>query len=195
MKGLLLVFCLLGMTAGAVLADEPQVTYGAGIDPVTLPVRDETCQYGFEDTAPGSGWSLYSSQQLGIMCPGPMTVTSVGFWSEFIVIAGNLDVVVLDDGVEVSRTTFYVSTEGVIEMDIPDVEVVGDACIMLCPTTYDGVAGEDYNSPPYGNSYWSGTCECSNAFSDNNLTIWAEYTTGPSPAESTTWGQLRSMFR
>lgn len=177
--------------ASPVLAN-PEVSYGTVADPVVFEPRQDICQYGFVDGQPGSGWSLYYAQQLGITCPGPMCISEVGFWAEFAT-PGDLDIVIFDDGTEVSRTTVYAG-EGTNQYDIDDVTIAGaEACIMLCPTTFNGVTGEDYNSAPYGNSYWSSDCECTTAFTDNNLTIWANIDDA-SPADSESWGSIKTLF-
>ena len=90
MKKLLLAICVLGM-CGVALADGPQVSFGPAGDSPTLPQRD-ACQYGFTDYMPGSGYTLGLGQQLGITCAGPMTITSVGAFFEFIVTAGTMNI-------------------------------------------------------------------------------------------------------
>jgi hypothetical protein len=188
----LLIVCGILVLASPVLAD-PEVSYGpAGQSPVYEP-RQDICQYGFQDDQSGSGYSLYYNQQLGITCPGPMCITEVGFWAEFVVVPGELDVVIYDDGVEVSRTT-VVAGEGENQFDIDDVTIEGaEACVMLCPTTFNGVSGEDATNGPFANCYWSSVCECSNEFSNVNLMIWA-YVDDASPADSETWGSIKTLF-
>jgi len=193
MRRLLTALCLLGMVAGVAMAANPDRTFGPAGNPINLPVREDVCQYGFSDDTPGSGWTLGFGQQLGIHCPGPIQITGVGFYIEFMVTYGELDIVILDGGVEVQRTATYPDA-GVNEFDVPDINV-GDACIMLCPVgDYWSVLGEDYTSPPYGSSYWSNTCQCTNAFGDNNLTVWA-YTGGVVPTSTTSWGSIRALYR
>jgi hypothetical protein len=101
--------------------------------------------------------------------------------------------VIRDATGEVSRTS-VAPAMGVNNFDITDVAITGDACIILCPTTFDGVTGEDFASPPYGDSYWTTICECTTAFVDNNLMIWADTGTA-TPVESVTWGTVRALFR
>ncbi|MBD3236656.1 MAG: hypothetical protein GF330_08125 [Candidatus Eisenbacteria bacterium] len=187
----LLIVCGILVCASPAFGDA-EVSYGPAVDSPVYEQRQDICQYGFQDDQSGSGWTLSNSQQLGITCPGPMCITEVGFWVEFC-IEGNLDIVIYDDGVEVSRTSVYVG-EGENQFDIDDVTIAGaEACIMLCPTTFNGVTGEDYTNGPFGDSYWSSDCECTNAFTDNNLMIWA-YVDDASPADSETWGSLKTLF-
>jgi hypothetical protein len=196
MKRLAIALLLCTVLAGAALAVEPQVTFGPAGDPTELPLRQDACQYGFSDDITGQGWSLYSGQQLGIRCPDAGCITAVGFYVEFISIDGSFDIVIYDDNGEVSRTTLPAGSiaVGVNEFDITDVNITGTACIMLCPTTWDGVTGEDYTSPPYGESYWSTNCTCQNPFSDNNLTIWAVLC-GATATEQVSWGSIRTLYR
>ena len=64
--------------------------------------------------------------------------------------------------------------------------------MMLCPSTFNGVCGEDFDSPPY-HSFWSGTCTCENLASDHNQFMWLHYEDA-SPAEPTTWGSIKTLF-
>ncbi|MDM7914084.1 MAG: hypothetical protein ACE15D_03745 [Candidatus Eisenbacteria bacterium] len=192
MKHIALV-CLLCLIATAAFAEGPRVSYGPPGDPVNLPDREDVCQYGYVDMQPGQGWSLYAGQQLGILCFAPGSISAVGFYVEFVSVPGNLDIVIYDGGTEVSRTS-VTPTTGDNEFDIDDVAIAGDACIMLCPTSFDGVTGEDINSAPYGNCFWSASCQCSNPFTDNNLTIWA-VTGAPVATEQQSWGALRMLYR
>ncbi|MDM7914830.1 MAG: hypothetical protein ACE15D_00920 [Candidatus Eisenbacteria bacterium] len=189
---LLVTLSVLALLASSAVA-EPLMSYGPPGQFESGP-RDGTCQYGYTDTAPGQGWTLGLGQQLGIMCQAPGAILAVGWYTEFLVIPGSLDIVVYDNGVEVSRTTVQ-PVEGMNDFDIDDVSISGDACIMLCPIgDFWAVTGEDYNSAPYGNTYWSTSCQCTTPFTDNNLTIWA--TTGEAVAtQDNSWGQIRSMFR
>lgn len=184
---------LLAVCVGIAAADAPQQSYGTpGVGYREDPLVPDRCQYGFQDDLPGQGWSLYYGQQLGIHCPGPITISGVGFYCEFIASAGNLDIVIYDGGTEVQRTS-VTPVAGENNFDLPDIDV-SDACIMLCPTTFDGVTGEDYSNSPFGNTYWSTTCGCSNPFTDNNLTIWADLG-GTTPADPQTWGTLKLLYR
>jgi hypothetical protein len=198
MKRLLVTVFMLSVTlGGVVLAADPHVSFGPAGDPIELPTREDVCQYGFTDTAPGSGWTLGLGQQLGINCAGAGCISAVGFYVEFTVTPGELDIVIYDNGVEVSRTTVPPGgvAPGVNEFDIADVNIAGDACIMLCPdANYWSVTGEDYASPPYGNSYFSNNCTCQNAFTDNNLTIWATLCS-PTATESSSWGSVKTLYR
>jgi hypothetical protein len=186
---------LLAAVCGSASADGPRISFGAASDPITLPQRDGTCQYGFTDYVTDWGYTLDTLQQLGIQCPiGPTTITRVGFFCSFITVPGSCDIVIQDDGVEVSRTT-VVPVEGVNEFDIPDAFVNGTACIVLCPIApFSAATGEDNQSFPYGNCYWSNSCACSHAFILDNLTIWAVYGDA-TPVESVTWGMLRYLFK
>ena len=195
MKHLLVFAAVLSLMAGTAVAEGPDVTYGEGVDPVILADRESTCQYGFQDYLQNQGSTLDANQQLGIFCPSPGAITEVGFFAEFIVIGGPMDIVVYDDGVEVLREQVNVTSPGVNVYDVADVAIVGDACIMLCPLGSTWlVTGEDTNSAPYGSTYWSNACECTTPFTSQNLTIWAE-TGEPTPVKSVTWGQIQAMFR
>lgn len=185
---------LLALCAGSALA-VGNWTYGgipgnwAGTGP-----REDICQYGFQDDTPGSGYTLGLGYQLGIVCPGPITVTGVGFYVEFIVTGGQVDIVIQDNGVEVSRTT-VTPAQGVNEFDIPDVQVNGDACIIICPIgNYWSVLGEDYSHGPNQSSWQSQNCTCSGTFLDSNLTIWA-HTGGATATEPVSWGSLKMLYR
>lgn len=200
MRLLATVFMLSVTLGGAALAADPLVSFGPAGDPIELPTREDVCQYGFTDDTPGSGWTLGLGQQLGIKCLAPGCIGAVGFYVEFTVWPGELDIVIYDNTGEVSRTTLPPGAvvEGVNEFDIDDVNINGDACIMLCAVNnangYWSVLGEDYTSPPYGNSYWSNDCTCQNAFTDNNLTMWAVLC-GPTATESVSWGTIRTLYR
>ena len=162
----------LAIAMSPALADEPEITYGpAGSEPPQGP-QDDTCQYGFQDDLTGSGSSLYSSQQLGIFCESPGVIDKDGFYVEFVVVPGSLDIVIYDDGTLVSSEAVS-PVQGLNEFDIADVAVSGDACIMLCPTTFNGVTGEDVTNGPFGNTFWSNVCECTNPMTNQNLWIWA----------------------
>jgi hypothetical protein len=185
-------FLLLVLWAGVAAADGPEQSFGPAGPGINLLGDPDRCQYGFQDDQLGSGWSLYSSQQLGIRCGGPISISGVGFYVEFAGIPGTLDIVIYDGATEVQRTA-VIPQVGENNFDLPDI-AVNDACIMLCPTSFDGVTGEDYTNGPFGNSYWSNSCGCSNSFPDNNLTIWAELG-GATPVSSTTWGSLKTLYR
>jgi hypothetical protein len=195
MKRLIATVFMLSVTlGGTALAADPLVSFGPPGDPIELPVREDVCQYGFTDDSPGSGWTLGLGQQLGIKCLAPGCISAVGFYIEFMVIPGQVDIVIYDNTGEVSRTT-VAPAAGINDFDIDDVDIIGDACIMICPIgDYWSVLGEDYSSPPYGNSYWSNDCTCLNAFVDNNLTVWATLC-GDTATESKSWGSIRSLYR
>ena len=152
--GMLVLIC------GSALADGPRIIHGSGSDAITLPQREDACQYGFTDYSPGFGIALIPDQQLGMRCAiGPTMITRVGFFCEMGGGSGTLDIVIQENGVELSRTT-VAPADGVNEFDIPDAYVVGTPCIMLCPIDFWGATGEDDQSPPYGNCYISNACEC-----------------------------------
>lgn len=200
MKTLAIVVCFLAIAAGPALAQYQHISFGMPGGDIFLPLRDEVCQYGFQDDGQGWGSTLGLGQQLGIECPDAGCISAVGFYVEFLVIPGALDIVIYDDGVEVSRTTLPSGAvaEGNNEFDIDDVSIAGDACIMLCAVDdnngYWSVTGEDMTNGPFTNSYWSNTCQCSNVSSSYNYTIWAVLC-GPVATEQTTWGSLRTMYR
>jgi len=193
MKRLLTAICLLGL-CGVALADGPQISYGPAGDSPTYVQREDVCQYGFTDMWAGQGYTWGLGQQLGLACAGPMTITAVGCYSEFIVTPGTVEVVVYDDGVEVSRTAVS-PVAGDNEFDIPDVAVSGTACVMFCGVgSFWAVMGEDPSAPIDGMTYWSQSCQCTTAFTDQDLTCWV-ISDGGVPAEPTTWGALQNLFR
>jgi hypothetical protein len=198
MKRILATAFLLSLAASGVALAEGEITYGPAGDPIDLPVRQDVCQYGFNDESIGWGYTLGFGYSLGINCPDAGCISAIGFYVEFTVTDGSLDLVVLDDGAEVSRTTLPPGSvfPGVNEFDIEDVAVSGDACIMLCPVgSFHCVTGEDFNSPPYGSSWQSQTCSCSGTnFLDQNFTIWAVLC-GAVPTEQTSWGSIRTLYR
>jgi len=198
MKGFIAIVCLM-LAAGPAFAEH--ITEGPAGDPIQLPMdREDYCQYGFQDDGVSGGSTLGLGQQLGIECAAPGCITAVGFFVEFLVTPGELDIVIRDDGVEVSRTTIPAGgvVEGVNEFDIEDVNIAGDACIMLCAVDdnngYWSVTGEDMTNGPFGNTFWSNSCECTNEFVDYNLTIWAVIC-GATATEETTFGQIRALYR
>lgn len=188
-----LALITLALAAGPGLADAPHVTYGpAGYHAPQGP-REDTCQYGFQDDQISSGSTLGMGQQLGIWCPSPGVIDKVGFYCEFVVVYGSLDIVIYDDGVQVGSETVS-PAQGLNEFDIADVTVLGDACIMLCPIgDFWAVTGEDLTNAPFGNTYWSNSCECTNEFTSQNLWIWAVTGAG-TPVEYTTWGQIKALM-
>ena len=194
MRKLSTVLCLLSLVAGPVLAAEPQITVGPAGPGYHGTGTRNTCQFGFNDTNIGSGWTLGLGQQLGIQCGGGI-ITSVGFYSEFVVQPGPMDVVI--NGTTVATFSTEVPGVNTITLAQPYNACPGPACIMLCPQGNTWlVTGEDYNSAPYGNSYFSTNCTCQNAFTDNNLTIWANFDDcGGTPTQETSWGQIRMMYR
>jgi hypothetical protein len=201
MKGLLSVICMLGLLVGTAVAEEPHQTGGVPGPPWQGEDREDYCQYGFQDDMISSGWTLGLGQQLGIQCAGPVCIAQVGFYVEFTVWDGELDIVIHDNGVEVSRTTLPPGAvvAGQNQFPItPNVDVSGDACIMLCAVDdaagYWSVLGEDMTNGPFGNTFFSNECFCTNEFTDNNLTMWAVLCE-PTPVEDSTWGRIRTMYR
>jgi hypothetical protein len=177
------------------MAAEPRRSFGLGIPPQQYAPAGGVCQHGFSDDQPGSGWTLGFGQQLGIRCASPGAILSVGFFVEFMVTPGTVDIVIYDNGVEVSRTNVAVAAAGDHQFDIPDVPIGGDACIMLCGVGgFHCVTGEDYTSPPYGDSFFSNNCTCQTAFTDNNLVIYAA-TGEVTPTTPVTWGAIRNLYR
>lgn len=200
MKTLLATVCMLAVAAGAVYAEDPHISYGTPGGDWVSPNREDVCQYGFQDDGIGWGSTLGLGQQLGISCPGAECIGAIGFYVEFLVVDGELDLVVLDNGVEVSRTTLPAGSvvEGANEFDIDDVPIAGDACIMLCAVNDDNgfwsVTGEDVTNGPFAGTYWSNECTCTTEFTGQNLTIWA-VTCGATPTEEYSWGSIRTMYR
>lgn len=190
---LLVTLALLAAVSGAALASDPHMSYGPPGEPWSSQAREDVCQYGFQDDYVGSGFTLGLGQQLGIHCTGPMTIIRVGFYVEFLPTPGTVDIVILDGGTEVQRTPCSPAV-GNNEFDIPDI-AVADPCIMLCPQgNFWGVTGEDATNGPFNqNCFWSNSCACSNLLYEN-LTIWAVYG-GSVPNETTSWGQVRSLYR
>ena len=199
MKASIVIAFLLAVTAGPALAQYQHITEGPPGDPIYLPFRDEVCQYGFQDDGISWGSTLGLGQQLGIECPDAGCISAVGFYVEFIALPGELDIVVYDDGVEVSRTTLPSGAVvvGPNDFDIVDVSIAGDACIMLCAVDdvngYWSVTGEDMTNGPFEHTYWSNSCTCETV-SGYNYTIWAT-TCGAVPTEQTSWGAIRTMYR
>ena len=202
MKTLAIVFCFLAIAAGPTLAQYPDLSYGIPENPEypNLVPREDVCQYGFQDDGVGWGYTLGLGQQLGIECPEAGCIDRVGFWVEFLVVPGELDIVVYDDGVEVSRTTLAngAVVEGTNEFDIDDVNIDGSACVMLCAVDdvagYWSVTGEDQTNGPFEHCYYSGTCTCENVDQYTNYTIWAVLC-GAVPTEQTSWGTMRMLYR
>jgi hypothetical protein len=193
MKMPLIVPCLLGLAAGTVLANDPDYTVGPpNPGGARFDCSNDECQFGFNDTAPGSGWTLGLGQQLGIECERG-EYTGVGFYAEFVVTPGPVDVVI--DGTIVG--TFPTVNSGLNYLPISQFVACGTtACIMLCPQGDTWlVTGEDYNSPPYGNSVWSSDCHCTERFTDNNLVIWGCHTFCIEvPTRTLSWGQIRTLY-
>ncbi|MBD3162788.1 MAG: hypothetical protein GF346_10385 [Candidatus Eisenbacteria bacterium] len=193
---LLATVCFLVLAVSPGVAQD--VTEGPAGEPIQLPDRQDVCQYGFQDDQIGSGYTLNNNQQLGIQCPAAGCISGVGFYCEFIVTQGDLDVVIYDDGTEVFRYTIPSGTlvEGVNDIMFgQDVAVGGDACIMLCPVdSFYAVTGEDFTNGPFGNTYFSNDCMCSNPFTSVNLTIWA-HLCGAVPVSETSWGTVRMMYQ
>lgn len=179
MKGLAIIACFLATAAGPALAQYQHISLGPPGGVIDLPIREGVCQYGFQDDGQGWGSTLGLGQQLGIVCPSAGCIDSVGFYVEFLVLDGELDIVIYDDDAEVSRTTIATGNvvQGINEFDIDDVNIAGDACIMLCAVDdnmgYWSVTGEDLTNGPFQNCYWSSTCECTYESISYNYTIWA----------------------
>jgi hypothetical protein len=158
-------------------------------------LRQDDCQYGFQDDGIGWGYTLGLGQQLGITCAGPICIDEVGFYVEFLVTGGTVDIVIYDNGSEVARQTVSPAAGNNNFVLDSSVNVSGTACIMICPDgNYWSVLGEDLTNGPFGNSYFSSNCTCQTAFTDVNLTVWA-HLCGVVPTESTSWGTLRSLYR
>lgn len=175
------------------LADEPHYTNGPPGSQTPQGPRENTCQYGFQDDMTSSGSTLGLGQQLGIWCEAPGIIDKVGFYCEFIVTPGQLEITIYDDGV-LAGTETVTPMEGLNEFDIADVTILGDACIMLCEVgNFWAVTGEDLTNAPFAHTYWSNSCECTNEFTNQNLWIWAVTGAG-TPVEYTTWGQIKALM-
>ena len=196
----LAIVCFLAIAAGPALAQYQHITEGLPGGPVYLPIREDVCQYGFQDDGVGWGYTLGLGQQLGMECPSMGCIDRVGFWVEFMVVPGELDVVIYDDGVEVSRTTLASGAvvAGTNEFDIEDVPIGGTACIMLCAVNdnngYWSVLGEDMTNGPFGSCYFSSNCTCQNQDTGTNYTLWAVWASGV-PVDQTNWGMLKTLYR
>ena len=195
MKRLLTALCIMGLAMSPVLAAGPHMTTGTPGSPFHMEKMDGTCQYGFQDDYVGSGYTLGLGQALGISCPGPMTITGVGAYCEFIVTPGTCDVDIYDNGVLVQSTPVS-PVAGNNEWDVPDIAISGNACIMLQPVDpFWAVTGEDATNGPFQNTYFGAyNTPCPNMFTNINLTIWAHFG-GPVPVKTSTWGQIRMMYK
>lgn len=143
------------------------------------------------DDSPGSGLTLGGpggiNQRIGIVAQAPPAdpggswqVQSVGFFSQFWLTPGNVNIEVTSVGDPANTTTetIFVSGPGVWETALSDPIVVApeaEFSLMLC-TSGDGthgVTGEDTSSPDL-RSYWSGSsCTTENPDEDEDLMIWA----------------------
>lgn len=195
MRLLVSAICLLALAASAVYA-EPHKTYG---DPGTWQgsghSRQDYCQWGFNDESVGWGYTLGLGQQLGIECIGPMCIDEVGFYVEFLVTGGAVNITIYDNGVlEHTETVYPAAGENNFVLSAP-VDISGTACIMLCPdNNYWSVCGEDFTNAFPNHSFFSSNCTCQSLFTDNNQTIWA-HLCGVVPTETQTWGTLRALYR
>lgn len=193
------------LTQGTALADGPLLTYKDG--PVETPQAvqpscsgTDLCQHGFIDTFLGIGFALNASQQLGISCAAPFAgaqITNVGFFSEFWITPGDLDIVIYDAASteELSRTTVSIAGGSLVEYEFPVTPTtVTNACVMLCPLgDTDGVTGEDSTTFPYEDTWFSSTCFCSSVLSTHDLTIWACWEAAV-PVEGSTWGTVKALY-
>ena len=204
-----LIATVLAMTfiAGGAMAADPHVTYlnppsetpgGYALNACT---GDALCQYGFQDDTQGFGSTLNSDQQLGIRCYAPApgsVIEAVGWFSEFWVIPGNLDIVLLncDTGAELSRTSVFVDGNSQDYKFLVDAAGADCVCVMLCPvgSTW-GVTGEDRTNGPFADTFWSNNCFCDNEFTTENKTIYACWTEGATPVEPGTWGSVKALYR
>lgn len=214
-----LVLFLAG-TVTAAFAAEPHVTIiPEDVDPA--PPFDGNLQIpcdillryddGMDDT-PGYGYTLGGPsppyQYLGIIAtpPGDMAyeVQSAGFWSEFWVTPGTVNITVIEISNPANTTSvgLYVNSGGVWEVAFTTPITVGpasDFAVMLCPDPgVWGVSGEDLTNPQ-GRSYFSSSddgCYPTNQFGAENLMIWTCVTPAdPTPLDWSSWGRVKSLYQ
>jgi len=196
------------LAAGAAQADEPHVTtIPDGVEPAPPGEApggngvacDVLIRYddGTDDT-PGSGYTLGGPvpppQRLGIIAQAPpggtWQIQSVGFFSEFWVIPGNVNVEVASVSMPgtVATETIYVDSAGIWETAINSPLCVGpdeEFSVMLCPDVGTwGVTGEDLSAPDGRSYYSSAACSPDNLLDNGNtdLMIWACVTPCYEPA-------------
>lgn len=163
------------------------------------------------DDSPGSGPTLgyYSGQLhqfLGIRSTAPaggsFEIQSAGWFSDFWVLPGMVDVTVTEIGNAANTATasINVTDGGTFEVvfDTPICVPGGaDYSIMICPRVgVFGVVGEDLSSPD-GRSYWSpDPCDLVNNTTFQDYMIWSCVTAcGATPTIESTWGTLKATYR
>jgi len=172
---------------------------------------------GSDDT-PGSGPTLgwYSSsahQYLGVKFTptgsGSHRVQSAGWFSDFWVVTGLVNVTVYEEGNPSNTDTAQVTaTEGFFdqfwEVDFPTgicIPEGGTYVVMICPLPPGqgggwGVVGDDYAAPD-NRSYWTAAdCSAANSAGAVDYMIWSCVTAcGAVPTDGSTWGNIKSLYR
>jgi hypothetical protein len=222
MRAFLVVSFLILLCGGlaAVASAEQHVTaIPPGIDPVPPSTDgprvpcDMLLRYddGSDDT-PGSGptlgyWTGVDYQFLGVRFTPPggasYLVQSASWYSDFWVLAGQVDVTATDlsDPTNTTTATIAVNNGGTWEVEFTSpicIPAGGDYSIMICPHVgCFGVVGQDLSGSA-GRSYWSmspGGCTLVNPTTDNYM-IWSCVTPcAPVPANQTTWGTIKGLYR
>ena len=185
----------------------PAVPSAEGGVPCDLLIRYDD---GGDDT-PGSGPTLgyYAGQDhqfLGIRSTAPaggsFLVQSAGWFSDFWILPGMVDVTVTEIANPANSATaaINVTDGGTFEVvfDTPICVPGGaDYSVMLCPRVgVYGVVGQDFNSPD-ARSYWSpDPCDLVNLSTSEDYMIWSCVTEcGPTPTIESTWGTLKANYR
>lgn len=221
MRGLLAVLLGLVLIGGfaAVASAEHRSDIPDGVEPaVPTDIRTVPCDILLRyddgtDDSPGSGPTLgyYTGtdyQFLGVRftppAGGDFQVQSASWFSDFWVFPGTVDVTVTEVNNPGNTTTasLQVTDGGTWEVEFPDPICIpsgSEYVVMICPRPgCFGVIGEDYSAPD-GRSYWSGTgfgCNPTNLSGSNDYMLWSCVTPcGAVPAEASTWGQIKSIYR
>ncbi len=196
MSRLRTVSCAFILLATPVLGAGPQVTLipegvssasPIGNGPAQVPCEVLIRYDDGSDDQIGSGYTLGFGQRLGIVAQAPAAapgvswrVQSVGFYSEFWLTPGDVDVEVTSvaDSTNTTSETLFVDSGGNWEVALTAPIVVApeeEFAVMLCGGAGTwGVTGED-TSAPDGRSYFSGTSCAPDTQLDPpvDLMIWA----------------------